>query len=364
MTISDFVTQNSGKLLDFDGEYGAQCVDEVQYYAQSLGLPRFWGNAVDIADQASAGATWLVNTPTNYPQPGDIVVWKASVPGITGQFGHVAIAVDANPNSFNSFDQNWPTGTACHVQHHTYTGVAGWLHPLVLDAGFTPLIGVATTGTAGCRVRADHTTQSPDNQGTGNMRGGVSFNITGWAHGETVAGNDIWYRTLRGNWVWSGGTAEGTSLVGGIGGGNVVTSEALEVVAPEPTPAPDPVPASVAPITPVAQPVTTSTPDIKPVSGTATLATNGYVYDLTTDKPVASVPSGTVITVAGTTVHNGAVYLVTRNMVDQGLNEGIPSTYFVRRVDSLGAKPAPVTLAQVPQGWHPILRLLHLLHLK
>ena len=67
---------------------------------------------------------WVPNTPSGVPGNGDIVVWGTGV----GAYGHTAVFIDGDANNFRSFDQNWPTGSAAHVQNHNYNGVLGWLH--------------------------------------------------------------------------------------------------------------------------------------------------------------------------------------------------------------------------------------------
>jgi hypothetical protein len=46
----------------------------------------------------------------------------------SGTWGHVAIFVEGDVDSFRSMDQNYPTGSPCHIQNHTnYDGVLGWI---------------------------------------------------------------------------------------------------------------------------------------------------------------------------------------------------------------------------------------------
>jgi len=130
MTFQQFLDKYDRKPLNPDGIYGQQCVDVIkQYFVDCLGIPAIRNNAVDYwTNYPTAHLTKIVNTPSFVPQKGDIVVWGTSV----GQYGHIAIIIDANVNSFTSFDQNWPfdngTGVA-HFQWHNYTGVLGVLRP-------------------------------------------------------------------------------------------------------------------------------------------------------------------------------------------------------------------------------------------
>lgn len=106
-----------------------QCVGLVEVWGASLGLPQIWGNAADLLNDAPAGSYGRVdNAPVNYPAPGDIVVWGTNW---GGGYGHTGIAVEANPNHLTVFQQNDPAGSAPHTRVYNYSGVLGWLHPLV-----------------------------------------------------------------------------------------------------------------------------------------------------------------------------------------------------------------------------------------
>lgn len=133
--LQDFINANNGSYLDFDGAYGAQCVDLVQFWSQKLGGPRLSGNAVDLQGQTHDGFfRWVDNTPDGVPRAGDIMVWGEYAPYGISQYGHTGVFVSGDVNQFTSFDQNWPTGAACHEVHHAnYGGVLGWLQPVVLD---------------------------------------------------------------------------------------------------------------------------------------------------------------------------------------------------------------------------------------
>lgn len=117
-----FIAQWDGRRADFPGGDGGQCVDLVEFWARANGFPRFFGNAIDQAGHSWPGATWIANTPTNAPSPGDCVVWGRAV----GTFGHIDICISGDANSFTGFDQNWPIGSPCHRQNHNYNGVLGW----------------------------------------------------------------------------------------------------------------------------------------------------------------------------------------------------------------------------------------------
>jgi len=131
MKFSDFILKWQGRYIDFDGYYGNQCMDLLhQYCVEVLGI-------TDGRVLAAPGAKHIflnfdtifgrehfdkiTNTPNGIPKNGDIMIWGS------GTWGHVAMYIDGNVNSFKSFDQNYPTGTPCHIQDHRYNNVLGWL---------------------------------------------------------------------------------------------------------------------------------------------------------------------------------------------------------------------------------------------
>ncbi len=142
--IDYFLSANEGQYMDFDGSYGNQCVDLFNYYNQQvvgapwIGTP-LTGGAVDLWNNFNNSAAPgyyrpISNTPDGVPRYGDVMIWDANVPRVTGPAGHVSIFLEGDVHQFTSFDQNYPTGSACHHQHHSdYTGVLGWLRPIMFE---------------------------------------------------------------------------------------------------------------------------------------------------------------------------------------------------------------------------------------
>jgi len=130
MTLDDFVKKYDGKGIDFDNKFSTQCVDLYrQYVKEVLGFPQSPSveGAKDIWDTyLPEYYKRIENTPYGVPEKGDIVIWGTKI----GKYGHVAIFLEGDAKKFKSFDQNYPTGTLCHIQEHTYTGVLGWLRPI------------------------------------------------------------------------------------------------------------------------------------------------------------------------------------------------------------------------------------------
>ena len=108
--------------------------DLVNRWSTYLGYRPFTGlYAYGIIDQTQGNYTKILNSPTAVPQAGDIIVWNSS---FGGGFGHTAIATgNGDTNSFESFDQNYPTGSVSHLVRHNYNGVIGWLRPNKLTTG-------------------------------------------------------------------------------------------------------------------------------------------------------------------------------------------------------------------------------------
>jgi hypothetical protein len=106
MTYDSFLSAYNNRYWDFDGYYGAQCMDLIQFYARELGLARFSGNAADVANQYPAG--WVH---VSVPQRGDVVFYARNA--ANGYAGHIAIY--DRPGYY--FSQNYPTGTNSHIQY-------------------------------------------------------------------------------------------------------------------------------------------------------------------------------------------------------------------------------------------------------
>ena len=124
MNLQEFIDKYNGVSVDFDGAYGSQCVDLAKLWESENNYPLIRGNAIDEPNNIDTNFyEYIPNTPTGVPSQGDLVVWDYS------PYGHIAIFISGDTNSFDSFDQNYPVGSTCHVQHHTYSHVKGWIHP-------------------------------------------------------------------------------------------------------------------------------------------------------------------------------------------------------------------------------------------
>lgn len=101
----NWVNSQMGKALDFDGSYGAQCVDLTCYYYQYLGQAIPWGNANQYVNGgAFLPAGWSYQSS---PQPGDIAVWT------TAPYGHVAIVTEIRGSQMVLMEQNYAGRMFC-----------------------------------------------------------------------------------------------------------------------------------------------------------------------------------------------------------------------------------------------------------
>lgn len=102
---------------------GAQCVNISNQWWFHCNLSCIGGNAGSWVGLELQGRVWITNSPTNYPEPGDVVIWgvRAEMPD-----GHTALALAGQPWWFLALEQNDPLGSPCHERAYGYDGVAGW----------------------------------------------------------------------------------------------------------------------------------------------------------------------------------------------------------------------------------------------
>ena len=126
--LDQFVDKWLGKKIDWDGYYDGQCMDLYhQYVHECLGLEHPGASAA----YKLWGYTWKdydkkTNTSTAVPQKGDIIIWNTNA---GGGYGHVAVYLTGDVNSFTSLDQNWPTLSKVTKTNHNYQNIYGWLRP-------------------------------------------------------------------------------------------------------------------------------------------------------------------------------------------------------------------------------------------
>ena len=127
MTLTQFIKTNQGKKVDFDGKYGAQCVDLYRAYCRDV---------LDIQQTpAVAGANDIITKPgvlevtrdsalADYSR-GDVLVWDATS---SNKYGHVAILVAVyNTKYFIVFEQDGFKQDGARLAFRSREGLLGCL---------------------------------------------------------------------------------------------------------------------------------------------------------------------------------------------------------------------------------------------
>lgn len=109
-----------GKALDYDGAYGAQCVDLIKYYYAYLGVTPVLGNGCDYATNALPDGWQRLQGAT--PEPGDILVYSGTT---SNPAGHVAIyESDYSHYNQNVSGKQWVVKCTWHyAAYEPYWGV-------------------------------------------------------------------------------------------------------------------------------------------------------------------------------------------------------------------------------------------------
>lgn len=133
MTTEQFVAKYNGKGINFDGQYGNQCMDLAAQFVQEVWGHSGWDIAKGAAYQVwtefdslpvSKYAHRVPNTPTGVPPEGALMVWGTGI----GTYGHISVVrAGSNVNVFQSFDQNWNGHSYCEPVLHNYNYVYGWI---------------------------------------------------------------------------------------------------------------------------------------------------------------------------------------------------------------------------------------------
>lgn len=134
MTVEEFVKKHNGKKVDYDGVFGAQCVDLFRQFSEEcLGIPEHIGSC-----STSGGAKDLF---LDYPKmplekkyfdrlrnkgnvPGDILIWNSTE---KNEFGHVAIYLGKLGNDFIVFEQDGFQQNGARINLRSKIGLLGFL---------------------------------------------------------------------------------------------------------------------------------------------------------------------------------------------------------------------------------------------
>lgn len=127
MSLATFISRHYGSMVTAPGGLGGQCVDLANLWVvEELHAEPLRLNARDWATAIVPASVWTPNSATNFPAPGDIVVWRPYPPLDIGVFGHIAVCLLADALRLITIDQDWPIGAPVKLTVHSYQGVAGW----------------------------------------------------------------------------------------------------------------------------------------------------------------------------------------------------------------------------------------------
>lgn len=135
MTLIEFIEKYQGKKVDFDGVYGAQCVDLFRQYAKEvLGIKEHTGpcattgGAIDLFQDYElmpVEKKYFTRSIQKNWKSGDVLIWG---PTDKNKYGHVAILIAVFDNSkFLVFEQNGITQAGAEVKVRDRTNLLGYL---------------------------------------------------------------------------------------------------------------------------------------------------------------------------------------------------------------------------------------------
>lgn len=217
---------------DFDGVYGAQCVDEVNRYLYKFWKIKLPGNAIDLLDSAKRqGMTVIYDAPGVNPKAGDVFVM--SVP--THPYGHTGVVLeDSDGYTIKTVEQNidgnadaLTVGGPARLNERDFTGIIGWIRPefeteksngsYTEDTTYlrqTPQVGVAPYR----QVHA-HSTGNPTSKASGEATYMKNKDLNSGFYTHVVGNGKVYQTAYVGQGAWDVG-----------GGWNNETFAAVELI--------------------------------------------------------------------------------------------------------------------------------------
>jgi len=187
-----------GKSIDWDGCYGAQCVDLIAAYYNYLGTTTSGGNGCDYAtNKLPSGWSRVKNASGVVPEAGDIAVWTKGYNG--GKWGHVAIVVGADSSNMTVVEQYGSTDHKTHKNTIAYNRGSGYVLYGFIKPNFP----------GGSTSNGNMTTPT------------ITLNKTNYNYGDTV--NISWAKTATGTdfyqyWLVIKNTTTGKQIFAGATG--------------------------------------------------------------------------------------------------------------------------------------------------
>jgi hypothetical protein len=144
MTLQEFIDKYKGKPVDFDGAFGAQCVDLVrQYFKEVWGLPKQPESVIGAQDfffkhesrpiqQQYCNCTAFDGS--LQPPKGSVLIFKSTG---SNEYGHIAICVATDTLGVNVMEQDGIANEkalkegreqkGAYIGHWNYDRLVGWL---------------------------------------------------------------------------------------------------------------------------------------------------------------------------------------------------------------------------------------------
>ncbi|MCL2138682.1 MAG: CHAP domain-containing protein [Treponema sp.] len=134
MKLQEFVVKHYGKKVDFDGAFGAQCVDLArQYFKDVWGFtkqPEGVEGAKDFFynhDNRPVQKELCICIPfanDAKPPEGSVCVYKESA---TNKYGHIGICLNADDTGVDLFEQDGFKQDGAKITRWDYSRLVGWL---------------------------------------------------------------------------------------------------------------------------------------------------------------------------------------------------------------------------------------------
>lgn len=132
MELSEFIKKYAGRKVDYDGVYGAQCVDLFrQYYTDVLGIKQHTGSVIGAKDlylnysKLPIEQKYFKRICKSRPlMQGDVLVWDKTE---KNQYGHVAIFICKVNEDLLVFEQNGITQAGAELVIRTKDNLLGAL---------------------------------------------------------------------------------------------------------------------------------------------------------------------------------------------------------------------------------------------
>lgn len=209
MTYQAFKAEWLGRRIDYDHVYGYQCVDLIlEYLKEDFGIPSgVSGNAIDYWNHTSpALLAHFDKVAGSQASQGDIVVFNG-LPG--NPYGHIGICDSEDSANITILEQNGADGNgsgaggdAIRTRAIPRSRVAGVLKPKSSPA---PAPGGGGTAKV---LREAYVRAAPNTAaalaGSRVLEPGNTFQYSGKVTGQSVGGNNVWYKSVYGHYVWSG----------------------------------------------------------------------------------------------------------------------------------------------------------------